>query len=369
MSGRVDVADVGEAMPRGDGRSAPAPAPIASECRPEGGALGTYKGLSPGSRFEDRRTGCPRWPEGLFLRWQRGEISGIVPGRCKGVNVCDYCAIQSAHENARMLALDVLDGRAPELLLILGTRTATADPRPFYKGRERVIEALRDRFGRQVEYASLCEFTTGKGLHAGGERRPHWNVFVKGVDVEHLDEARAIVRDVWCRYVDAEPEAQYVEQLRDVGAAAKYVAMHFHKRDQAPPAGWRGQRFNCSRRYFGDRTRAEMRELAHESLRLDRELWRARESGLEGEAVEEAAAAAIAEASATSWELYRAPVRREPVRAADRNRMAAVPWFVLEAAFRWSDAAAEVTLPGCALSLDRRSGVPGPPGAGAECPA
>lgn len=173
-----------------------------------------------------------------------------------------------------MLSLDALDDTRPQLLAIVGTRTATADPEPFYLGRQLMVRALRARFGRQVEYSSLCEFTTGKGAHAGGARRPHWNVFLKGIEPEDLDEARSIVRDVWCRHVDAEPEAQYVEGLRDLGAAAQYVAMHFHKRDQAPPAGWSGQRFNCSRGYYVGRSRAEMRRLARADLQREREIWK-----------------------------------------------------------------------------------------------
>ena len=235
-----------------------------------------------GSRIEDpRKNGCPRWPAGLLLRWQRGEFSGYVEGRCGGTNVCDYCAIQAAHENARMLSLDAVDDTRPQLLAIVGTRTATEDGRPFYRGREFVIRALRDRFGRQVEYSSLCEFTTGKGANAGGQRRPHWNLFLKGIDPADLDEARAIVREVWCQHVDAEPEAQYVEALRDVGAAAQYVAMHFHKRDQAPPPGFRGQRFNCSRGYFEGRTRREMRALARLDLQRERETWKVKQAAPE----------------------------------------------------------------------------------------
>lgn len=237
--------------------------------------LGSYEGLCGESRFQDPRTGCPRWPAGLLLRWQRGELVGYVEGRCGGTNLCDYCAIQAAHENARMLSIDAVDDTRPQLLAILGTGLPTTDPTPFYAGKREVMRALRKRFGRQVEYAGLCEFTTGKGLRSGGLRRPHWNLFIKGIDPADEDEARLIVRGRWCANVpDADPEAQYVEALRDLGAAAQYVAMHFHKRDQAPPDGWRGQRFNCSRGYFVGRTRAEMRVLARADLQREREIWK-----------------------------------------------------------------------------------------------
>lgn len=252
------------------------------------------------------------------MKWQRGDLVGYVEGRCKGVNVCDYCAIQAAHENARMLSLDAVDDPQSQLLLIVGTRTATTDPKPFYNGRRRVLEALRQRFGRQVEYASLCEFTTGKGKHSGGQRRPHWNVFVKGIDPGDVDEARAIVREVWCRYVDADPEAQYVEVLRDLGAAAQYVAMHFHKRDQAPPEGWSGQRFNCSRGYFFGRSRAEMRTLARADLQREREIWKVAQAApeLDGATVEDIAEELLRRNDARTWGLVNVgPLRAEQLLA------------------------------------------------------
>jgi hypothetical protein len=299
--------------------------------------LGTYEGLCREGRIGDPRTGCPRWPELLRLRWQRGELSGTTPGRCKSTNLCDYCAIQAAHENARMLSLDAIEDTRPMLLAIVGTRTATVDMAGFYNGRRRLLEALRDRFGRQVEYSALLEFTTGKGAHSGGQRRPHWNVFLKGLPVDQLDQVRELVRDVWCRYVDAAPEAQYVERLRDAGAAAQYVAKHFHKRDQQPPAGFRGQRFNCSRGYFGELSRAGARERARESLRLDRELWKARRDGLEGEQAQLAADQAIAEAAATSWAIEWVAPPRRPLEDRERHGLGRVPWFVVEAAWRWQD--------------------------------
>lgn len=274
---------------------------------PEREPLGSHEGLCGESRFRDPRTGCKRWPEGLWLLSSQGEV---VRGRCKATNLCEYCAIQAAHENARMLSLDAIDGQAATVLLILGTRTATADPQPFYNGRREVVRSLRERFGRQVEYASLCEFTTGMGPRSGGLRRPHWNVFVKGLPTDRLDEIRDLVRERWCAFVDAEPQAQYVEQLRDAGAAANYVAMHFQKESQAPPVGWRGQRFNCSRAFFGERTRAEMRQAARESLQLDRELFKARRSGLVGEAAQAAAQEALEARSLLTWGVWWQDLKR-----------------------------------------------------------
>lgn len=319
-SSRSQATDHGAGRPGAD-------APAAAAERP----LGGYEGLST----SDPREGCPRWPELLWLKWSRGELTGFVRGRCKSTNLCHYCAVQAAHENARMLSLDAVDDTQPRVLAILGTRTATTDTEPFYRAREFVIRALRDRFGRDVEYSSLQEFTTGLGPRSGGQRRPHWNLFLKGIPAELVAEAREIIRRVWCRYVDAEPDYQYVEELRDAAAAAQYVALHFQKEGQSPDVGWRGQRFNCSRGYFGDLTRAQARDRARESLRVDRELFKALRDGLEGEHAQLAADEAIEIAAATTWELHREAPPRHPLE--DRHRPGPIPWFVLEAAFRWQD--------------------------------
>jgi hypothetical protein len=239
---------------------------------PAAGPLGTHEELS----HPRTSGGCPRWPAGLLLQWRNGGLTGYVEGRCGSVNQCHYCAVQTAHENAKMLAIQAREGDAPELLAIVGTRTPTADPKPFYNGRRLVLRALRRRWP-DASYASLLEFTTGMGPRSGGLRRPHWNLFLRGIPTESVDYARELIREIWCQHVDAEPEAQYVEVVRDAAAAAKYVALHFQKESQAPPEGWRGQRFNCSRHFFPGRTVTEMRALGRAELRQDRELWRVRQ--------------------------------------------------------------------------------------------
>jgi hypothetical protein len=231
--------------------------------------LGTHEELS----HPEARSGCPRWPAGLLLHWRNGSNEGWVPGRCGSVNQCHYCAVQTAHENAMMLAIQAREGDAPELLAILGTRTPTADPKPFYNGRRLVLRALRRRWP-DAGYASLLEFTTGMGPRSGGLRRPHWNLFLRGIPTAAVDDARAVTREIWCEHVDAEPGVQYVEVVRDSAAAAKYVALHFQKESQAPPEGWRGQRFNCSRQFFPGRSVTEMRALAKAELRTKREVWK-----------------------------------------------------------------------------------------------
>jgi hypothetical protein len=246
-----------------------------------------------------------------------------VRGRCRSTNLCDYCAVQSAHENARMLSLDAIDGQAPEIVAILGTRTATADPKPFYDGRRLVMRALRRRWP-DAEYASQAEFTTGKGPRSGGERRPHWNVLLKGIPAADVDQVRDVVREIWCQHVDAEPAYQYVEALQSPAAFMTYVAMHFQKASQAPPEGWSGQRFNASRAYFTGRTRAEARAAARDSLAIERETFKAARAGFEGDELHQVVDRALQIRDETTWELLREPPPRRPLTAVERVRTVAL---------------------------------------------
>lgn len=241
---------------------------------PAGAVLGLNEELSAKELFEDYRTGCPRWPQGKLLRWQSGGETGFIEGNCGAVNKCAYCAIQTAFVNSMMLRLEAELGTAPDVLSILGTRTATFETKPFYEARRNVVREMRRRYGRGVEYASLQEFTTGLASTSGGQRRPHWNLFWKGIPTDDLANARTIQRRTWCATVDADPAYQYVEEIRDPVAAASYVALHFQKEAQAPPEGWSGQRFNSSRGFYDGRTRGEMRDLAKLEMKRRRLAYR-----------------------------------------------------------------------------------------------
>jgi hypothetical protein len=240
----------------------------------------------------------------------------VVKLRGKSVNRCDYCAREAAMENAEMLLLDALDGDAPQLWLCLGTRTATTDLDPFYNALRLVKRALRRRWPA-AEYAALLEFTTGYGPRSGGLRRPHWNVLLKGIPAAALDQVGDVVRRVWCRHVDAEPAAQHVGEVTGADGLMRYIALHFQKESQAPPAGFSGQRFNCSRGYFGDRTRAQARSRARESIARRRAVWRAGQAGIEDAYDRELAAhQALKLNAATRWVLTTASgarIGREPV--------------------------------------------------------
>jgi hypothetical protein len=236
----------------------------------------------------------------MRLRSSNGEL---VRGRCRATNLCSYCARLAAVENSELLALDALAGHAPEVWAVLTTSRAELSPKPFYEARRKVVAALRRRWPL-VECAALVEFTTGYGPRASGARRPHWNLLLKGIPAADVDKARAIIVRVWCARAEvaAVPRAQHVGLVRDAGGLLRYIALHFQKESQSPPAGWRGHRLLKTRGYLATST-PEAREQARTSLRHKRELWRAIDRGLQGEAAEAAAAEALAIAAATSWEL------------------------------------------------------------------
>jgi hypothetical protein len=198
----------------------------------------------------------------------------FVKGRCRASNLCDYCAVLASVEAAEMLALDGMTN-APTLLVVLTTRTATVDVSGFELGRQHLARAIRrERPGFQ--YASLVEWTTGYGARSGGLRRPHWNWLCKGLAGDDDQElVRELVARHWCREVDAEPYSQHVGPVYSVGGLTRYLAMHFLKESQAPPPGFRGQRFNATRGYFDPLTRAEARGAAQASLREKRRLRKA----------------------------------------------------------------------------------------------
>lgn len=257
--------------------------------------------------------GCSRWPRKLYLLASTGRL---VRGRCGSSNLCEYCLIQELHVIRRMLTLDALDGPAPEVVAVFGTGLATYDPAPFYRGRAQVMRALKRRWP-EASYSCLSEFTTGKGLRSGGQRRPHWNMPLKGIPAGDAPEAERVAVGVWCDNVpDADPAAQYLAPLRDTAAFMRYVANHFTKTSQMPPKGgeWKHrQRFNCSRDYFGDLTRAQARERAWWHLQMEREVVKAQRAGSHDPVG--AAQAACDELRNTSWSTW-SPAAVEPVPAA-----------------------------------------------------
>lgn len=277
-------------------------ADLPTEVEPAAGAaLDLHEGIStppPG--------GCPRWPEHLRLRASSGEL---VRGRCRSTNQCSYCARLAAVENSEVLALDAMRSTPPAAWAVLTTRSADPDPARFYGSRRKLHQAIRRRWPG-CEYAALVEFTTGYGRRSGGRRRPHWNLLLKGVPATDLERLHDVVARVWCARVDASPRGQFVGSISEAGGLMRYLALHFQKQSQSPPAGWRGHRFMHSRGYF-DGGIAQLRSEAREQLQYRREVWKleriAEQEGVrfDGQELDEWARRSLEVRAALSWELVR----------------------------------------------------------------
>lgn len=240
---------------------------------------------------------CGRWPKRLSLISNFGEI---VQGRCRATNLCEYCARLAAVENAELLSLDAMHGVAPTSYLVLTQPAADRDPRSYYESRNQLQRALRSQLDG-YEAAWLVEFTTGRAETSGGLRRPHFNALLKGVRTDDQTLlVRQVVEDVWCRRQEASLAAQYVAPVQEIGGLARYLALHFAKPSQSPPAGWRGHRFRATRGYLWLPT-PQARKLAKESLINKRELWRALSAGADAEAAENQVAWAAWVRERTSW--------------------------------------------------------------------
>jgi hypothetical protein len=232
----------------------------------------------------------------------------LVKGRCRATNLCDYCARLAAVEWSEMLALDALDGDAPQLYAVLTTRSDSPAPEDFYRAREYVLRELREVFPN-VRYCAIVEFTTGRGPRSGGKRRPHWNLLLKGVPVDRFEDAERIIARTWCRHVDAEPWAQFVGPVSDAGGLMRYLALHFLKDAQRPPAGWRHKQrvtFSTSRNRAGGyftRPVWKVRKDAQRALRVKRELWKLDREGIDGNEAAVLAEARVFAGEQTRWEL------------------------------------------------------------------
>lgn len=171
-----------------------------------------------------------------------------------------------------MLAVDAMAGAPPAVWAVLTTSSTDPSPARYRRSIDLLRRAMKRRWPELAD-AVFVEFTTGYGPLAGGERRPHWNLLLKGVPVEDLVELEELIKRVWCRREAAVPEAQHVGSIYAEGGLMKYLALHFQKESQKPPHGWRGHRFTASRGYFV-LGRDETRRRAQEQLRTKRAVWK-----------------------------------------------------------------------------------------------
>jgi hypothetical protein len=126
----------------------------------------------------------------------------------------------------------------------------------------------------------------------------------KGIEPVDVEEFGDVSASSWVKNVDAEKRGQFAGLVSDEGGLMRYLALHFQKESQQPPKGWRGHRFRAMKGYLAQ-PMADAREEARQSLRFKRELRRAIDAGMTGEAAEEAAHLALYEANETAWTLVR----------------------------------------------------------------
>jgi len=178
--------------------------------------------------------------------------------------------------------------------ITLTTLDPFTTPETFREGVRMVVQRLRRRYGRQVEYYGSVEFTTGEAETSGGWRRIHQHMVAKGLQGVDVLEGERLVRETW----EAATGAKVVEvaELLTPGGAIGYLALHHRKPGQAPPEGWRGMVERPSRGYF-HRPIAELRTEAKAQLRVEAIAWR------EGISVELAGLEVATESG--EWELER----------------------------------------------------------------
>jgi hypothetical protein len=215
----------------------------------------------------------------------------LEPVRCGASNRCDYCAMFAALEAALVLKLDA-QIRQPTVGITTTTRRPdfTLDElreaerklwaalrkgrRIGLTGRRKAGEPLVDAFP-ELEYVGFVEWTTGEGSHSGGHRRPHIHHLTKGIPSDHallaaktLDDGTVTtaleqrVSELWQK-VTGDAFVVECRPLRTPAGAIAYLALHHHKKRQAPPIGFTGRRLRPSKGYY-EKPISELRQLARE---------------------------------------------------------------------------------------------------------
>lgn len=225
-----------------------------------------------------------------------------------------------------MLLLDAAE-HAPSIWVVLTAREhlTRAECR---RHLDQLLKSARRRWP-EIQWFVQVEFQRRGALHL--------NLLIKGVDVGDRQALHELLSERWCARVDAEPVGQWSGEVSEAGGLAKYLAKtlsHGLKREQAPPIGWRGHRTSQTRGYLV-RPASVMREEAREARWLQMQLRRAVDEGLTGDEAEDWIDAQLAREGLPEWRVYVEPRRGSAPLPA--RQMAPVPWFVLEAAWRWQD--------------------------------
>jgi hypothetical protein len=210
-----------------------------------------------------------------------------LPLNC-GKRSCSYCGRLKDYELLQCLLIDARE----QLASVVLTTTTKAPFRPWLQHRDEDCECvdclaatyrtasqlmwkdLRRRFGR-IEYGASVEHTTGERA-ADGLRRMHGHHLVKWLDPGDCDEARRIAKRTWERHTGAWNVD--VAPLHSSGGIVGYLALHHRKREQLPPASWRGMTWRASAGFWS-RPISEIRAEARREQAVRRSRWKMMQEG------------------------------------------------------------------------------------------
>lgn len=125
---------------------------------------------------------------------------------------------------------------------------------------------------------------------AGGHRRVHQHALLKRADASAAAALEPELAELWRSRTGA--SRVELRELRTPAGAIAYLAHHHHKRDQAPPPGFRGRRLRPSKNYYSkpiSDLREEAKAVLHDK-RLEGAVRRSLDYGLLSNAVGEAEA-------------------------------------------------------------------------------
>jgi hypothetical protein len=231
----------------------------------------------------------------LIVNDQTGEV---VVGCCRATNLCECARHRYIRETTRVLMNDAAVS-PPTIFAVLTAREFLRKGDDLGATFKQLLKAARRRWPGCQWFVRWEDQQRG-ALHA--------NLLVKGVPVEEWHEFGEVVIARWCARVDAEPERQFVEDIR--GDAVGYVAnkvRHAGKRDQEPELARHKHRTSQTHGYF-DRPMAELRAEARRQLHVEALVWRGRSL--------EVAEHEVSEREQQTWRVVGTPAGQDP----DRRR-------------------------------------------------
>jgi hypothetical protein len=176
-------------------------------------------------------------------------------------NYCAACHGRKVSKWAERLRIDA-QIEPPTYALTLTTVWTEWDRRGHYLAEKHLLEALRNRFGRQVERAETLEQTTGLSRTSGGFRRGHAHLLLKGIEPGRARELERFVRRFWKRAIGADQVK--ADELKGWEGVVAYIGLEHGKEAQAPTGLPKGTRIVRATRGYWSRPPAELDAIAKE---------------------------------------------------------------------------------------------------------